>query len=148
MRTEAGTLERLDAIAQLFDAYRVFYSQPSDPDGARQFIRARLTGDDAHIICAVNEADVVVGFTQLYPCFSSVSMERTWILNDLFVDPRARRSGVGRMLLEAARQHALATGAVRLELATEKTNVTAQSLYQSQGWVREEKFFRYQLSVE
>jgi ribosomal protein S18 acetylase RimI-like enzyme len=147
MRIERGTLDQVDAIARLFDAYRVFYGQASDVGRAREFIGERLKRRDSHILCAIDPDDSMVGFTQLYPCFSSVSTAKIWILNDLFVDPAARKSGVGRMLLAAARDHALATGAIRLELATAKTNHTAQSLYESQGWLKEQEFFRYQLPV-
>ncbi len=147
MRIEQGTLEHVDAIARLFDAYRVFYGQASDVGRAREFIGERLKRRDSHILCAIDPDGSMVGFTQLYPCFSSVSTAKIWILNDLFVEPAARKAGVGRMLLAAARDHALATGAIRLELATAKTNHTAQSLYESQGWLKEQEFFRYQLPV-
>ena len=148
MRIEVGTPQRLDAIARLFDAYRVFYGQPSDPAGSRQFIGRRMENGDSRVLCALDGAEAVVGFTQLYPCFSSVGMERIWILNDLFVDPSTRNKGVGRMLLAAARDHAIASGAIRLELATQKTNTAAQSLYESTGWIREEAFYRYELPLE
>lgn len=147
MRIEIGKLEQLEAIARLFDAYRVFYGQSSDVARAREFIGNRLSAGDSHILCAVDESGSMVGFAQLYPSFSSVSTAKIWILNDLFVDPAARRSGVGRMLLAAAREHALATGAIRLELTTAKTNHTAQALYESQGWIKEQEFFHYLLPV-
>jgi ribosomal protein S18 acetylase RimI-like enzyme len=147
MQIRVATPEHLDAIARLFDAYRVFYRQPSDVPAARRFIGQRLAGGDSHVLCAVDESGVVAGFTQLYPTFSSVSMAPIWILNDLFVDPAFRRRGVGGMLLAAARDHARATGAVRLELSTEKSNLTAQSVYEGQGWIKEESFLRYQLPV-
>ncbi len=147
MRIEVGTLKRLEAISRLFDAYRVFYGQASDVSRARDFIRERLAAGESHILVAIDGDDAMVGFTQLYPCFSSVSTAPIWILNDLFVDPQARRSGAGRALLTAAHDHALASGAIRLELATAKTNLTAQGLYESQGWIKEQEFFRYQLPV-
>lgn len=147
MRIEVGSAARLDAMSRLFDAYRVFYGQPADLERSRQFIAARLAGEDSHLLCAVDETDAVVGFAQLYPCYSSVKMQPIWILNDLFVDPPARRKGAGRMLLAAARDHALATGAIRLELATQKSNTAAQALYESAGWVKEHEFFRYELRL-
>jgi ribosomal protein S18 acetylase RimI-like enzyme len=147
MRIETGTLRALEGIALLFDAYRVFYGQASDVPRARQFVRERLAAGESHILCAVDDDGRIVGFTQLYPCFSSVSTAPIWILNDLFVDPQARRKSVGRMLLAAAREHALATGAVRLELSTQKTNAAAQSLYESAGWTKDAKFFHYQLPL-
>jgi GNAT superfamily N-acetyltransferase len=86
-----------------------------------------------------------VGFMQLYPSFSSVSLKRLWILNDLFVRSSARRGGVGRALLERARQHALETGAKGLILNTAVTNTPAQTLYETCGWEREDEFLQYNL---
>jgi GNAT superfamily N-acetyltransferase len=70
-----------------------------------------------------------------------------WVLNDLFVAPEARRSGAGRLRLAAAASHALETSALRLELQTQKTNLAAQSLYEREGWRRDDEFYHYQLPV-
>lgn len=82
--------ERAGLIAPLFDAYRQFYGQTPDLEGARQFLFERLQGGES-VIFAVMEGENALGFTQLYPSFSSVSMKPIWILNDLFVVEKARR---------------------------------------------------------
>jgi len=146
MQIETATPDHLDQVATLFDAYRVFYEQPADLAAARAFLAERLARGDSHILLA-SDAGKALGFTQLFASWSSVSMRTIWILNDLFVAPGGRRRGVGRLLLRAARDFAAGTGAVRLELSTQKTNLAAQTLYESEGWQREEKFFRYQLAV-
>ena len=105
--------EQVDLIAPLFDAYRQFYGQASDLDRARQFLLERLQQHQS-VIFAVVDNERALGFTQLYPSFSSVSMKPIWILNDLFVADFARRRGVGAQLLLAAKDHAVQTGAVRL----------------------------------
>ncbi len=135
----------LGALVPLFDAYRVFYRQPSDPGAARAFLAARLTRQDTVILLA--NLDGPVGFTQLFPSFSSVSAKRLWILNDLFVKPEARRGGVAKALLESARQHALDTHAKGLVLSTEVDNRSAQHLYEALGWQRNETFYTYGLEV-
>jgi GNAT superfamily N-acetyltransferase len=147
MQIETATRGHLDQVARLFDAYRVFYQQPSDLSASRTFIDERLARGDSRIFVAL-DAGNALGFAQLYDSLSSVSVRKIWILNDLFVAPGGRRQGVGRSLLRAARDFAAATGAVRLELSTQKTNLAAQALYESEGWAREEKFFRYQLAVD
>ena len=147
MQIETAAPDHLDQVAPLFDAYRVFYEQASDLAAARAFLAERLARGDSHILLA-REAGETLGFIQLYASRSSVSMRTIWILNDLFVAPGGRRRGVGRLLLRAARDFAAGTGAVRLELSTQKTNLAAQALYESEGWQREEKFFRYQLAVD
>ncbi|HEV8655113.1 MAG TPA: GNAT family N-acetyltransferase [Candidatus Limnocylindria bacterium] len=136
----------LDAVAPLFDGYRQFYGQRSDLLAARAFLEERLGRDESVIFLAVDGARAL-GFTQLYPSFSSVSLERLWILNDLFVSADARRGGVARRLLERAREWAVETEAKGLTLTTALTNSAARGLYESCGWRRDEEFAHYQLLV-
>jgi ribosomal protein S18 acetylase RimI-like enzyme len=89
----------------------------------------------------------VVGFCQLYPTFCSVEARPIYILYDLFVAPAARRSGAGRALLLAAEDLAVRNGKVRMDLATARTNRSAQSLYESSGWTRDELFCTYNKPV-
>jgi len=133
-------------LAPLFDLYRQFYGQRSDLAAARAFLSERLRRDESVIFIASAD-DVALGFTQLYPSFSSVSVRRLWILNDLFVSPAARRGGVGRRLLERAREWAVETGAKGLTLTTALTNSAARSLYESCGWRLDDEFAHYQLLV-
>jgi GNAT superfamily N-acetyltransferase len=79
--------------------------------------------------------DEAVGFTQLYPSFSSVSMQRSYILNDLFVGERYRKQGIGVALLNKAKQLCRDNSFKGLALETETSN-PAQHLYESLGWVK------------
>jgi GNAT superfamily N-acetyltransferase len=135
----------LEALVPLFDAYRVFYQCPSDPDSALRFLEARLAAGDSRIFLAFREGRAV-GFTQLYPSFSSLSMRRLWILNDLYVAPEARRNGTGRALMDAAADFARADGAKGLALSTQIGNQVAQVLYAKLGYRRDEEFFHYFLA--
>lgn len=123
----------LDSVAPLFDAYRVFYGQPSDVEGARAWLAARLHAGESVVLVAERDGHAV-GFTQLYPMFSSVRMARIWILNDLYVDAGARRGGVARALLDKAALFARDDGAARLMLETGRDNAAARSLYRAAGW--------------
>jgi GNAT superfamily N-acetyltransferase len=141
-----ATVKDLNLLVPLFDAYRQFYRQPSEPERARRFLRERLERSQSVILLAF-EGGVAVGFTQLYPSFSSGAMARIFILNDLFVAPEARRRGTGSALLRAAAEYARGAGALRLMLSTELTNTPAQSLYERMGWKRETAFCVYQLAL-
>ena len=134
----------VEQVAPLFDLYRQFYKQPPDPEGARRFIGDRLELGESVIFLAL-AGDHPVGFTQLYPSFSSISMRRLWILNDLFVATEARKLGAGRALLERAREWGVETEAKELELSTATDNLTAQRLYQRTGWKRDLEFIHYSL---
>ncbi|MEP7199042.1 MAG: GNAT family N-acetyltransferase, partial [Chloroflexota bacterium] len=112
-----ATADHVDLAAPLFDGYRQFYKQASDLDGCRHFLHERLTRDESVVFLAMMD-DKAVGFMQLYPSFSSISIKPLWVLNDLFVAPDARKLGVGSLLLERARQHAVETGAKGLTLST------------------------------
>ena len=132
----------LGLITPLFDLYRQFYEQASDLVSAKSFLQQRIRQNESVIFLALDGTDAV-GFTQLYPGFSSVSMARTFLLNDLYVVSSHRRHGVGSLLLEAAVAHAKAEQAVRISLTTNVANATAQSVYEAQGWAREKAFFTY-----
>lgn len=147
MNITQATLADLDALAELFDGYRVFYEQISDIEGATAFLRERFDNNESVIFIAKNENGEALGFTQLYPTFSSVSMTRRWILNDLFVAENARKMGVANALMQTAEDFAKASGAKGLSLSTAKDNYQAQALYEQRGWVRAEKFYHYNKSV-
>lgn len=136
----------LEALVPLFAAYRSFYEQPYDEAAARAFLADRIGNRESVIFIARIESRAV-GFTQLYPIFSSVGASRTWLLNDLYVDESARRRGVGAALLDAAREHGRATGATSLTLQTTTDNAAAQALYQKHGWIRQDGFCWYDLPL-
>ena len=148
IRTRIATLNDLDVIASLFDAYRQFYEQASDLALAKNFIRDRLTNNESVVLLALSEAQRVVGFCQLYPTFCSVEAKPIYSLYDLFVSPEERRSGAAKALLQAAEKLAAESGKARMDLTTAKTNNAAQAAYESLGWVRDEVFYAYSKAVD
>jgi ribosomal protein S18 acetylase RimI-like enzyme len=135
----------VDALAPLFDAYRQFYGQASDLQRARDWLRQRLQRDESVVFVAERDR-TAIGFTQLYPAFSSVRTARTWILNDLYVAENARRSGAARALLDAAVRFARDDGAAGISLETAHDNAPARALYVAAGW-HEESNRWYSLSL-
>ena len=129
LRIVQAGIQHLDVLTPLFDAYRVFYKQASDEAAARAYLHARLSGLEAIVFLAFS-GDEPAGFTLLYPSFSSVSLGRAWLLNDLFVTSEARGRGVGEALLERAATFGEQTDADKLTLQTQVENETAQRLYE------------------
>jgi ribosomal protein S18 acetylase RimI-like enzyme len=114
---------------------------------AKEFIKERLERQDSVILLATKD-NKPVGYTQLFPSFSSVSMKRVWILNDLFVIPEMRNQGIAKALMNAAKDYAIATKAVRIVLATEVTNIVAQKLYETMGYRKFDEFYHYILAID
>jgi ribosomal protein S18 acetylase RimI-like enzyme len=143
-------VEEVELVAPLFDAYRQFYSQPPDLEGATDFLTERLGNNESVIFLALvgeGEQQTPVGFTQLYPLFSSTRMRPMWLLNDLFIAPAARQRGVGGALLQHARLFAAECGAAEMMLQTAVTNTAAQALYESLGWTRDDEYYTYLLEL-
>jgi GNAT superfamily N-acetyltransferase len=143
-----ATIADLDSIVPLFDAYRKFYRKPGDLVLARQFLLERFQHNESTIFIAIDGEGSAIGFTQLFPSFSSASAARIFILNDLFVSARVRRTGIAKSLLRVAKDFGQMMGAVRLTLSTEVTNTAAQTLYKAEGWVRQVDFYSYDLQLQ
>jgi|SRR5687768_5287100 len=136
----------LPALLPLFSAYRAFYGRDAEPAREEAFLLDRMERAESVVLLARRDGRAT-GFVQLYPLFSSVSMARTWLLNDLYVDAADRRAGTARALLEAAADFGRATGAVELMLQTAHDNAPARGLYERLGWVRDERFLVYTLDL-
>ena len=128
-----ATLDDLNLVVPLFDAYRRFYGQPSDQARGHAFLDARLRANESVILLATDEGRAI-GFTQLYPMFSSVRTGRLWILNDLYVDSDARPSGPGPPRPVAGAGFARGHGPAGVVLETTRDNATARALYRNAGW--------------
>lgn len=135
----------IDQISILFDKYRIFYKQKGDITMAKAFLKKRMKRKES-VIFVAEERKELIGFTQLFPIFSSVSMKRTWLLNDLYVNEKARGKGAATALLNAAKEFGRETNSKWLLLQTAKDNFTAQKVYEKNGWVKETDFF-YRMDI-
>jgi ribosomal protein S18 acetylase RimI-like enzyme len=142
-----ATLDDVNAVGPLFDAYRTFYKQPVEAERSKAFLRERMERGESDVFVAM-VGEEAAGFCQCYPSFSSVGLSKRVRLNDLYVDERFRGMGIGRALTERSIEHARERGAPKLELATEVTNTTAQGLYESMGFVRKEGYYYYAVDVD
>ncbi|HUM45311.1 MAG TPA: GNAT family N-acetyltransferase [Chitinophagales bacterium] len=134
MRITTATIEHLDQLSVLFDAYRMFYRKPTDRDGARLFLKERMENNESIIFLVVDDDGTVAGFTQLYPLFSSTRMKRWWLLNDLFVKTEFRGQDLSKLLIERCKALAMETKAAGLSLETEISNHIGNRLYPEAGF--------------
>lgn len=147
MEIYQATIDDLEGVSELFNLYRMFYEQESDLDGAKSFISSHIKNQES-IIFVVKDNQKYIGFTQLYPTFSSISMKKAWILNDLYVAAEGRKQGVGEKLLQKAKEYAIATGAKGISLSTATDNYSAQRLYERNGYTQDTQFLHYELTLK
>lgn len=136
MKVITASSDHLQELVPLFDGYRIFYRQDSNQEAVKIFLEERFQKKDSVIFIALDDEGNGLGFTLLYPCFSSVFMQRVYILNDLFVSEKARGQGIGEALIEYAKQFAREMGSKGLTLETAIDN-PAQNLYKRLGWVKD-----------
>ncbi|MGH8438937.1 MAG: GNAT family N-acetyltransferase [Pseudomonas sp.] len=149
MRIIKATLEHLDLLAPLFVKYREFYGQLPYPDSSRSFLEKRLERGESIIYLALADDDdnKLMGFCQLYPSFSSLSLKRVWILNDIYVAEDSRRMLVADHLMREAKKMAKETNAVRLRVSTSNDNEVAMKTYESIGFREDNEFKSYILPI-
>lgn len=135
----------LNELAVLFDDYRVFYRKERNLEGAKGFLSERILKKESVIFVALLE-EKLVGFTQLYPLFSSTNMMPIWLLNDLFVAKEHRGKQISKGLIKAAQEHCKITKANGISLETEKNNVPGNALYLKMGFAidQEHNFYYWQ----
>ena len=147
LQIKMATVEDIKVAAVLFNEYRIFYNQTNDMDGAINFLQERITKNESTIFIAFLD-DEPVGFTQLYPIFSSVSLKKAWLLNDIYVAETARQQGVVNALLEKAKEFGTEDNAGSLLLETAFDNYKAQSVYEKNRWIKQtDLFYQFTLSV-
>ena len=130
----------LSQLTPLFDQYRIFYGQASNEAAANDFLKERISFGQSTIFLAYLPDQVpsnAVGFTLLYPLFSSVRLTQNWVLNDLYIHPDFRRQQIAKELINTAISFAKSTGAGFLQLETAHDNIPAQTLYEASGFRRQ-----------
>ncbi|MBT2562255.1 GNAT family N-acetyltransferase [Pedobacter sp. ISL-68] len=151
MRIKQIDLTETNLVVGLLNQYRIFYNQFSDIGMAKAFLDERLQHNESIIFVATDSnTQQAIGFTQLYPKYSSVRLTKNWILNDLYVDENYRKQGIGEKLIKAAMGFAKTQGATFVQLETAVDNYTAQHLYESIGFVKQEndsEFFLYKIAL-
>ena len=132
MKIVKATTGHIEELVPLFNCYRIFYEQVSNLDAAKNFLLDRLKNKDSIIYIAYKN-EKAVGFTQLYPLFSSVSMNGMYLLNDLFINSEYRNLGIGEALINQAKQLCKAENNKGLAIQTAFNN-PAQELYLRLGF--------------
>jgi GNAT superfamily N-acetyltransferase len=114
-----------------------------DPATATRRLTAAIVAPDSVVLVA-EDGDRMVGFCTAYITIESVRFGRRCLVEELAVDPRRRSQGIGKALLEAAKDWARGAGASHLELDSGIDRAEAHRFYEredpswksySYGWV-------------
>jgi len=147
LSTRDAALTDLPRLGELLEQYRQFYHCAPNRAAALDYLRQRFEAGESRIIVAETAAAGVVGFCQLYPSWCTLELAPIYVLYDIYVQPVARRLGAGRLLLLSAVNAARDDGKQRIDLTTAHDNLSAQALYESMGWVRDQVFRAYSRTV-
>jgi GNAT superfamily N-acetyltransferase len=139
--------DEFELLLPLIAAYQRFYEvEEIDEERNRIFFRRFLAPSEIGMLLGARDGERLLGYACLYWHFSSLAPAETVLMNDLFVTAEARGKGVGRALIEAAREVARERGCATLEWSTAPDNHTAQRLYDSTGATRS-TWFSYELDA-
>jgi GNAT superfamily N-acetyltransferase len=136
-----ATEEDLPELLPLMRGYCDFYKASPSDDAllamSRQLI-ANPEYDGVQLLGRHEASGKAIGFATIFWTWSTLSAARVGVMNDLFVDPDARGSGIAAELIEACREQCRRRGAVSLGWQTAKDNARAQALYERIGGKRSE----------
>jgi GNAT superfamily N-acetyltransferase len=126
---------RAEQIDELVAAYDWLFAPPGskppmwDAAAATERLRAAIESDAAEVFIADPDG-AIAGFVTVYDEFESVRFgHRAWV-EDLAVDPGRRSQGLGKALLDAAKDWARSRGATHLELDSAETRADAHRFYE------------------
>lgn len=132
----------LSKIIPVFDSYREYFKQERNPKEVEKFLFDKFEHLESVIFIA-EQNNEVIGFAQLYPIFSSLTLQRVWLLNDFFINEGYRNKGIGRHLFEKVKEFTLLTKSKGIELSVEHLNEKAWRFWEGQGFRLDEEFRYY-----
>jgi GNAT superfamily N-acetyltransferase len=131
---------------RLWDGYLTFYASDVDPSTTNAtFARLTTTGSGLHGALARNDDGMAIGLVHWLTHLSTWTSTDYCYLEDLFVAPGARGTGVGRALIEHVGRWAERHGSAKVYWLTAETNSVARRLY-DQVATRTE-FIQYELQA-
>jgi GNAT superfamily N-acetyltransferase len=141
--TDADVPQIVAFIRALADYERLLHEVVATEHG----IRRALFGPRPYAEVILAEADgVPVGFALFFHTFSTFLGQPGLYLEDLFVVPEARGTGVGKALLAELARLAIARGCGRVEWAVLTWNAPAIRFYDSLGATPNEAWTVYRLT--
>lgn len=131
---ETVTNVNLNEVLPLIKEYQIFYGVKNIDDHKNKLFFSKFTkNNDNGVLHLYRLNKEVIGFTTIYKGFSSTRAEIVAILNDLYIQPKHRKNGYAKELINNALKIAKEMGLSRLQWLTAEDNVKAQQLYNKLG---------------
>jgi GNAT superfamily N-acetyltransferase len=137
-----ATIQDLPNVIPVFDCYREHFKQQKNPLAVEKFLFEKFEHRES-VLYIVEQQTEIIGFAQLYPVFSSLTLQRVWLLNDFYIAEKYRRNGVGNQLFAALKEFCLLTKSKGIELSVEHTNIKGWTFWEKQGFKLDEAFRYY-----
>jgi GNAT superfamily N-acetyltransferase len=137
-------------IGKIVPAYEWLFASPGsrpprwESDLAAERLSRAMASREANVLVAVRR-DELVGLCTAYLDLDSVRFGRRVWVEDLAVDPGSRSQGIGKRLLESAKEWAREQGATHLELDTAEARIDAQRFYERERPSWRSKCYGWQL---
>jgi ribosomal protein S18 acetylase RimI-like enzyme len=146
MTIRQAALSDVDALAPLFDAYRMFFAGKTD-ERTRDFLRERISQNEAVILMSF-DGTPATGFITLYPLYSSWYATTIWFLSDLYVHEDYREKKIGRQLVAAVQGFAKERGSRSIMVEIPHREPHLVKFYESLGYQIDKDFnlYRYYLT--
>jgi GNAT superfamily N-acetyltransferase len=130
----------LEALLPLVRAYCDFYEVSPPADALLALSRALIADPEREGVqlLARDDAGNPLGFATIYWNWATTSAERIGVMNDLYVAPAGRGTGLAEALIEACRAECAARGAGKLTWQTAPDNERAMKVYDRVGATREQ----------
>jgi GNAT superfamily N-acetyltransferase len=126
--------EDVRAIVDLIRELAVYEKLEHLATATPEALEPQLFGERPACECLVGEqGGAVVGFALFFPNFSTFLCRPGLYLEDLYVQPAARGTGLGRQFLVRLAQIAVERGCGRFEWSVLDWNVGAQRFYERMG---------------
>lgn len=143
-----ATSRDADVIVQFVRALAEYEREPEAVEVTPAVLRAQMESADPPFECLIAEQDgVAAGFALFFRSYSTWRGRPGMFLEDLFVTPGYRRTGIGRALLQRLVAISVERGYGRMEWSVLDWNTPAHDFYRSIGATPMDQWTIWRLSI-
>ena len=139
MIRQAETTADVDALLRMMKTFCQLFIYPFDQPLRQKLIQQLLENPSLGSLWLIEPENQPVGYVVLTYGFALEFGGKTALVDELFIEEAQRGAGLGRRALHSIQQLAEPLGTSTILLQTEKYNTRAKQLYESVGFVDQER---------